>query len=259
MPTRLHLRSRSLVHRPYSAKAKRRDRVQLADQAEHLAIELRFGQRQRRVRANQCARCGVGCETVEIRIAHDRGALLGHLEQARLHPVEIVGAERSLADDAAAEIALADPDRILLDRRQAIGQAGEPGFDRRVQLLGGGGKRGVTAEQLIARIANPLAVVLGKQRQPVGDGGWFGLREARCRWQHQRCKNNQHIQHSEAHSLRLPALAAAMLASRMARWNGVVLGCWYEARYPIYQISQRGSAAIENRMGSSTYFITADW
>ncbi|MEZ0048758.1 hypothetical protein ABIA42_007637 [Bradyrhizobium sp. USDA 327] len=141
------MRSRSRVHLPYSAKAKRAAvGVQFADQAERLAVELGFGERQRRVRADQCARCGAGREAVEIRIAHDRGALLGHLEQARLHPVEIVGADGCLADDAAAEIALSDPDRILLDCRQAIGQAGETRLDRRAQLLGGGGQLGVTAE-----------------------------------------------------------------------------------------------------------------
>jgi hypothetical protein len=45
-----------------------------------------------------------------------------------------------------------------------------------------------------------------------------------------------------------------MLASRTVRWNGFVVG----ARG--YKTNQCVSAvAIDNRTGSSTYFITADW
>ncbi|MGY3427170.1 hypothetical protein ACVWZW_007674 [Bradyrhizobium sp. F1.13.4] len=205
----------------------RRGRIKLADQAEDMAVQLGLGKRQRRVRTDQRARGGVGGETVEIRIAYDRCALIGHLEKTRLHPVEIVGADRCLADDAATEVALADPDRVLLDPRQAIGQAGKPRLDSCAQLLGGGGKLGITAEQLIAGIADLLAVVPGEQRQPVGDGaiGRAGLREA---WSRRRGQQRKHSQHDEPHSSR-PRIAAAMLASRIALWNGFVgkrTLCW---------------------------------
>ncbi|MFK4491488.1 hypothetical protein ABIA45_006566 [Bradyrhizobium sp. USDA 336] len=173
-----------------------RSRVQFADQAEHLVVEFGFGKRQRGVCADHRARSSVGRKAVEILIANDRGPLLGDLEQARLDRLELVGADRGLADDAAAEVALADPDRILLDSGQAIRQAGEPRLDRDAQLLGGGGKRGITAEQLVAGVANQLAVVPGKQRQPVGDRA-VGLRG---RGHRRQCQQRKHRQHDESHS-----------------------------------------------------------
>src|SRR5262249_11803425 len=50
-------------------------RVQLADQAEDLAVEFLLRQRQLRIATDQCAGRRVGREAIEIGIAQDRGAL----------------------------------------------------------------------------------------------------------------------------------------------------------------------------------------
>src|SRR5207248_10776668 len=73
LPTNPHLRSRSLPHRSYSLRIA----LQFRDQLEHVVIEFRLRQGQRRVAASQHPGGCVRRKAIEIRIAQDFNSLLG--------------------------------------------------------------------------------------------------------------------------------------------------------------------------------------
>jgi hypothetical protein len=152
------------VHLAYSASA-----LLTSSSLSEQGVELLVGDGERRVAADQQARGGAGRKAIEIGIGQDRDPVIGDLEQACLDRSKGAGLDQPAAKNPAARIAVSDPLDVLLDGEPAVRDPAQPGLDRIVEPRADAIEFGIAAEQLLRRVPDLGAAVLGKQWQRFGD------------------------------------------------------------------------------------------